>query len=57
MVKALGFGQEEWHHPEAEGHHALFMLELTDVEMLVSERENNSPCVNCAELFHVALND
>lgn len=56
MVKALGVRQEEWHHPEAEVHHALFMLELTDVETLVSEREDNSPCVNRAELFHVVLN-
>ena len=40
MVKALEVGQEgEWHHPEAEVHHALFMLELTDVEMLASGRE------------------
>lgn len=56
MVKALGIGQEgEWHHPEAEVHHALFMLELTDMETLVSGREDNSPCVNRAEFFHVAL--
>lgn len=50
MVKALGFGQE-WRHPEAEAHHALFMLDLTDVETPVSKREDNSPCVKRAEFF------
>lgn len=52
MVKALRVGQEgEWHHPEAEVHH----LELTDVETLVSGCVDDSPCVNRAEFFHVAL--
>lgn len=55
MGKALGVRQEEWHHPEAEVHHALFMLELTDVGTLVSAW-GQQPCVNHAELFHVALN-
>lgn len=57
VLKALGVRQKEneWHHPKPEVHHAPFMLELTEVETLVSEREDNSPCVNHAEFFHVAL--